>query len=390
MIYSLFQKVQNALNISKEFSGNKLADLQSLQKGLMPQRELENGLPKTNSGDHIRRIKESFIRSKEEQLKYEKPYQTTGEWVPIVEKVRANYIEALKQSSHDEFQSLIANFFRNSGSAGLNTHESYESAVQLNSRGKKDFILKILRDLKVWQELTGSENYEVLKSLSAGNPWGYYVKDTLVLPNACRHHYSAWRANNLLRDINVPILAEIGGGYGGFGYFLKRDNSDIKYINFDLPEVLMISQYYLLNAFPDKKILLFGEKNKPLSCDSIRDHDIILLPNFLISELEDRTVDLLFNCNSLSEMNEITVNEYFRHINRVTKKYFFHINSDVSLLRGGNHYEIPSSKFPISNDFKLLAKNHSSFDMLVDGRYKEFLYERSGSNGGIRAGIPST
>ena len=34
---------------------------------------------------------------------------------------------------------------------------------------------------------------------------------------------------------------------------------DLKYVNFDIPEVCVLVSYFLLSAFPDKNIRLYGE-----------------------------------------------------------------------------------------------------------------------------------
>lgn len=374
MVQTLLKKVMSIERIEREFKSNALADLKRLEAGLAPRRPKLSGLTEAAHQKILSRIRDSFIHAKREQLSRDPSYQTTGEWVPIVNKVRSNYLEAVQSASMESFGELLQSFFRNSGSAGLNTHESYESAVRLNLRGQKEFTLKMLQDLSLWKDLTESADFTPLSSPDTGNPWGYFIQDTLILPNACRHHYSAWRVKQLLQNSQTPVVAEIGGGYGGFAYFLSRELPGAKYINFDLPEVLMIAQYYLLRAFPEKRILLFGESRAPLSGESIRSHDLILMPNIAISDLPDRSVDLFFNTNGLSEMNEATVREYFKHIHRTTRKYFYHVNSDVPVIVGAGHREIPASRFPISPEFTLLAKHYSPFGG-SGGRDKEFLYE---------------
>jgi hypothetical protein len=40
-------------------------------------------------------------------------------------------------------------------------------------------------------------------------------------------------------------------------YFIIRDINEAAYIDLDLPENIALTSYYLLKAFPKKKIILF-------------------------------------------------------------------------------------------------------------------------------------
>ena len=144
-----------------------------------------------------------------------------------------------------------------------------------------------------------------------------------------------------------------------------------------MPEIALIASYYLLTAFPTKKALLFGEsKENKLSDEIIRGHDIIIMPNFQLSQLADLSVDLFINTGSLSEMDYATVEEYISQIARTTRHYFFHENSDRAALNNSGHVEVPSSDFPIpKNIFKKIYKANSLWGG-VSGRYREYLYAR--------------
>jgi hypothetical protein len=169
----------------------------------------------------------------------------------------------------------------------------------------------------------------------------------------------------------------MGGGFGGFAYYLLSSNKEVKYINFDLPEVLIIAQYFLMSAFPDKKFLLYGENgHQTISKDVIDKYDMILMPNFALPNVADNLADLFINTGSLSEMDYHTVEEYIDQIARITRKYFFHDNSDRPSLNTSGHVEVVSSKFPIPHDiFKRIYKSNSLWGG-GSGRYREHLYQR--------------
>ena len=104
-------------------------------------------------------------------------------------------------------------------------------------------------------------------------------------------------------------------------------NSNVKYLVFDIPEVAVLSSYFLLSAFPDMKVRLFGEGE--ISVEASEDLELGIFPHFSIAELEDASVDLFYNSCSFSEMDGLSSKGYLEIIERSCKKYFMHINHDV-------------------------------------------------------------
>jgi hypothetical protein len=225
-------------------------------------------------------------------------------------------------------------------------------------------------------DLTGNDNSRALAVPAIGNAWGYVIDKQLVMPGACRHNYFAHQARALLSDVpGAPVVAEIGGGFGGFAYFLLSTPGRYRYVDFDLPEILLVQQYYLLSAFPEKKFLLYGEQQVEFGRD-LESNDVMLMPNFELPNLPDNSVDFFINTGSLSEMDYATVEEYIAQITRTCRLYLFHDNSDRAVPKGGGHIEVPSSRFPIpEKTLKRIYKAKSPWVGLGD-RMREHLYRR--------------
>jgi hypothetical protein len=171
------------------------------------------------------------------------------------------------------------------------------------------------------------------------------------------------------------VVAEIGGGFGGFAYFLLSPPGRYRYVDFDLPEILLVQQYYLLSAFPEKKFLLYGEQQIEFG-RALESNDVMLMPNFELPNLPDDSVDFFINTGSLSEMDYATVEEYVAQIARTCRLYFFHDNSDRAVPKDGGHIEVPSSSFPVpEKTLKRIYKAKSSWVGLED-RMREHLYRR--------------
>jgi hypothetical protein len=363
--------IYTALRILDDFESNEYANLSFLEEGM---KEHPNSIDDNYHENIVKRLANSYRRAKDMQRNVPLAYKPGGGWKELIKIRLVEYLEALNSNdtSNSKLSNLLRNFFRNSGSNDLNV--DYLRIADANIIGKEEFIVTFLKSYEIWKDFVGGN----LKKVSAPhicNPWGYYIEGNLIMRYSFRHHYFATRVKNLLADRDNPVVAEIGGGYGGFAYYLLKEKDDLTYINFDLPEILLISSYYLMNAFPDKKILLFEEAPiEKISLETINSYDIILLPNFELPKLESDSVDLFINTGSLSEMDFSTIEEYISQIVRICKRYFFHENSNRKEFIAGGHIEVPASQFPIpDNLFKRIYKFPS---LLTTERYSEYLYER--------------
>ena len=315
-----------------------------------------------------------YRQQKTLQDKIPAPYSVRGAWAEEIDTRRADYLNALNENNVQKLNDLLCNFFRNSGVAGLWTIAYFDKMVKGSILAKIRFVREILKNYIIWKNVVGADLKE-LEIPATGNPWGYILEGTLILPNAFAHHYCANKIKHLLVDAKRPVICEIGGGYGGFAYYLRKALDSSVYINFDLPEILLVCSYYLKMSLPHRKILLFdkGMYGKPLP--DLNDYDIILMPHYMLPFVSDRSVDIVVNAHSLSEMDHLTVEEYIGQVDRIAKKYFFHINSDKAETNTGGHIEIRSSSFPID---KTKWKNiYTVPDLFTEStRYKEYLYER--------------
>ena len=122
---------------------------------------------------------------------------------------------------------------------------------------------------------------------------------------------------------------EIGGGLGGQSYQTMQMSEQVsKYLLFDIPEVAAISSYFLLSAFPNKRVRLLGEGS--VSVDLCEEYDVAVFPHFTINLLPNLSIDLFYNSCSFSEMDRASSREYLSIIERASRKYFMHDNHDTT------------------------------------------------------------
>ncbi|HXP89121.1 MAG TPA: putative sugar O-methyltransferase [Bryobacteraceae bacterium] len=170
-----------------------------------------------------------------------------------------------------------------------------------------------------WHDLAGP---------GVGNPFGVLMDGTLVEAGAEYRHYCAHRACSLL-DSEPGVVAEIGGGFGGMAYYLLRDRTGVRYLDFDVPESLALASYYLMKAFPELKFLLYAEEAP--TQEAIAGADVVLMPVFELAAMPAGSVDVTFSSHAVSEISPDAMAEYWKHIARMTRSSFLFIgNNDAS------------------------------------------------------------
>lgn len=225
-----------------------------------------------------------------------------------------------------------------------------------------------------------------------GNPLGLYHNRQVIPIDAIRYHYYAIEILSLLRNVNNPVICEIGGGLGGQAYTVQSSQGSDKHVTYiiiDLPEMLITSTYFLMASLPEKKFLLYGEEELMDVQGKLDQYDIILMPNFMLPQLGDKTVDLFFNSFSFSEMNSITVKEYLRQIERICRIYLMHVNHSAKFVwyeNGKKYVNLPANQvIPDPKRFKKIYQRNHRFGRLKSillGFYLKgtkpfvFLYER--------------
>ncbi|HVP43790.1 MAG TPA: putative sugar O-methyltransferase [Terriglobales bacterium] len=339
-----------------DFRSDPLASLAAVKKGFA-----DRGQPA--NPQLVFRVREAYRAAKRDQAGAAPFYQPTGEWTTII-------AEKLQLLSDDvgPLTKVLENMFRNDAVASIADRSDPKALSTWYT--KVGFANAALHDYQVWRKLIGGD-LTALNAPPVGNPCGYWIGDTLVMGSTFRHHYTTSRILTLLGGPGT--VAEIGGGYGECGHFALQHRG-VTYLDFDLPEVLLIASFWLCSVNPTATVALYGESDPQTVLADPRRYDAVLYPNYCLPTLPDMSVDVLFNTRSLSEMDVGTIREYLAHIARCTRGYFYHENSDVAFQTHG-HVEIPASSFAIDG-FRLLSKTISPW-YAGAGRYREFLYART-------------
>ena len=311
------------------------------------------------------------------------PYRLGWQYAETDGFIDHSYLRALQGGNVDELTSHLNGFLRDMPLEGLIEYGRYADVSRDGPGGlvagakaavrRRRFVSSVLHDLRCWSDRVATPAIAELEPPTVGSPWGLKVDSTLVLGTAPRHHYYADQVAQLVASVERPRVAEIGGGFGGFAYYLlARRCPKASYLDFDLPEVVALASYYLLSAFPDRTTVLYGEAQ--LDEQTLATSDLVLMPNFAIDTLPPRCVDVVLNSASLSEMHRPTVERYITDVGRISRRFFFHDNSDQPVAVGDTH-EIPASSFPTPEGFRLIREQQSPW--FSSSRYSERLLART-------------
>ena len=132
--------------------------------------------------------------------------------------------------------------------------------------------------------------------------------------------------SNYLDLKNQKFIAEIGGGNGNFISLIKHHYKNKSIVDIDLPETLVHCIAYIQSIFPNAKILFPHEVKEKITHKVLEKYDFIFLTTSQINYLENNTIDVFINTGSFCEMTKEQINDYFKLIQRATRKDGFFLN----------------------------------------------------------------
>jgi putative sugar O-methyltransferase len=326
------------------------------------------------------RLAEAYVKAKQDQLKVVPPYTISHLWQDNLDKYFVDLVGAICNKDTIHMKKLLENVGRDFGFGG--EYDSHE--IKKNFLYKYQFINTWYKCYEIFQQYAGKESE--LTYSQVGNPAGLYHNGQTIPLDAIRLHYHAKQILSLLRDVQHPVICEIGAGVGGQAYtILSNSERAITYIIFDIPEVLITASYFLMANFPERKIMLYKEGS--LSRAKLEQYDIILMPYFALPQLGNNAVDLFFNSASFGEMESDMAEEYISQIERICRKYLMHINHTANWQWGETHSSLSTELIPSPRLFKkiyqysellYLAREEDKilYKYLFRSMYYAFLYER--------------
>ena len=200
-------------------------------------------------------------------------------------------------------------------------------------------------------------------------------------------HHLKWyeEIEKYIKD-NFFIL-EIGGGFGSLARIIINDKK-CKYFLIDLPEANLMTNYYLQNYFPEKKIFNYLDYKEKSLENVIQNYDIFILPPGTLDK-QNIKFDFIINARSFMEMNKKVIKEYFNLIQSKVNRdgYFLNINRHLKSTAGEDikFYEYPyDNLWNVKISKKSFLQDHVQFllaqRLINEGNIKNELLKLKNSN----------
>ena len=374
IFFTFYQKLKNAI-VEKKLSSKIKKVIYLYIRGFFiffyKKKDIKIHISKQKNFDKsdiilAERIFESYKITKSRQKNILNFYKPSSLWQSHINNDFKYLIESYEQNDLEKFLFFLQNFGNWDQNLGI------ENQILVKEYNKNIFLRNILcqdifgSQLDLWKFFNRNHKFNNVNVPMYGNQIGAYVEGKFVINGSL--------LNNIYADILLKYLdgeddkiIEIGAGYGKLIYHILKKKKKYTYIDFDIPETLTLASYYLSKCFPEKKIFFYGEKKFDVNVE--KEFDIIFLPPWEIENLENDSVKLAINKNSLGEVEPETAHNYLKQINR-TSKYFFSMNHEYFR----NHFtngkkSLVNKEYNLDGKFRELIR-YPEFGHLVFDYYK--------------------
>jgi len=301
-------------------------------------------------------------------------YEVGNEWTPIYRRYMPRFIVALNDEKNiGNLRRLLENFFREDFSTGLHGLH-FEMVDRYMTEGRSispddavAYETAVLAELDLLLKSIPDLDLKLTRMPIIGNPYGFEIGEKFFYNLG--FIYFARKISMLLRNPTAHIV-ELGGGYGGLPVALRAAMPGMRYIDFDLPEVLAIASFFTFSAYPEARIGLYGEVD--IAKDEINNYDFIFMPNWEITRLCDNWADMCFNSYSLAEMEPRQIVNYVEHLCRLASRYFMHVNHVTRCKFSADLFPIDYEKFELLHRAPAMWGKSSVRNNFVDEH--EFVY----------------
>ena len=318
-----------AERIQLRYGADPRFDLESVPRGLADRIRADTPVELASELAMLQRICSAYHKAVEDQSTQPAIYLPTECWQQVRIDSLGPVLQALQTWDLHGLRSMYRNLFRDPCSAGLvdmpNGMAKALCGAAITDLYRRFYLGDALHRIDTWAKQVGNGySPRNLAGPGIGNPFGIFLDGTLIQSGAPYQHYCSFKIiRQLISD--AAVVAEIGGGYGGMAYYLLRDRPRLTYLDFDLPESLALTAYYLYKAFPRKALLLYGEQE--LSRASMQHADILLMPLFELHKLPQSSVHVSFSSRGISDLARESLAECLRILAGSSRDFFFHIGS---------------------------------------------------------------
>jgi len=227
--------------------------------------------------------------------------------------------------------------------------------VELSPKSLNDYRLYVSYLWGVMKRLDSAKLHKILYEPDIGNPIKIYLKKRLISQDLAN---SIIEANTIaeLETSNKLIMAELGAGSGRLAHACISGNLSSKYFIFDIPPALLVSQWYLSELYPTKKIFKFRSFDDFKSIENwLKDAEIAFFTPNQLAQFPPNYFDIFTSISTLPEMRLDQIELYLNYFQRLSRKYIY--------LKQWKQWKNPLD----GTDFRLEKyKLGGSWDMILD------------------------
>lgn len=168
---------------------------------------------------------------------------------------------------------------------------------------------------------------------------------------------------------NISTIVEIGAGSGRTAFCYMTLLPHVKYVIADIPPALYVSQKYLADVFPEKKVMKF----RPFSsfeeiAEEYAQADIVFLTPDQLLSLPDGSADLFLAIDCLHEMKPGMISHYFNEAERLCSYFYFKCWQQTTVPYDGNNYS--SESYPVRTSWQKLFRE----DCVIPSEFFHAIY----------------
>ncbi len=151
----------------------------------------------------------------------------------------------------------------------------------------------------------------------------------------------------------ISTIIEVGAGSGRTAFCFITLLPNVKYIIVDFPPALYVSQTYLTEIFPNKKVMHFSPfDNFNDIAQKFYESDIIFLTPDQLLKLPNNCADLFLAIDCLHEMKKEMVAKYFDEAERLSSYIYFKCWQNTTVPLDNISYS--SKSYPVHSNWQLL------------------------------------
>jgi len=201
-----------------------------------------------------------------------------------------------------------------------------------------------------------------LEEPTLGNPIRVRRNGRLIsqdIVNSVRERSSILAAMEADSDTRFT-LAELGAGYGRLGYLLLKTTA-CRYLVFDIPPALYLSQWYLTTLFPERRAFRFRRFDTFEEVESeLSRADIGFFTANQLAKFPSGYFDVFATISSMHEMRRDQISHYMTLMGQTTKSALYlkqqkdYVNPIDNLVIGKGDYPLPVGWSPRYERFDLI------------------------------------